>query len=108
MSRCDNGLAGSARKVNLSGGTRHLINSRPTMEEPFVVSRESYLPRLALSASNFRTHGFRLHDIRKRNTEGNAFHRVIPLYFFIALLLHLFDIFRRKDDEKVRNRRDMK
>lgn len=44
VSRCDNGLAGSARKVNLSGGTRHLINSRPTMEEPFVVSRESYLP----------------------------------------------------------------
>lgn len=81
MSRCDNGLAGSARKVNLSGGTRHLINSRPTMEEPFVVSRESYLPRLALSASNFRTHGFRLHDIRKRNTEGSAFHRVIFIVF---------------------------
>ncbi|KAK9310090.1 hypothetical protein QLX08_000392 [Tetragonisca angustula] len=43
VSSCDNGLAGSARKVNLSCGTRHLINSRPTMEEPFVVSRESYL-----------------------------------------------------------------
>lgn len=43
VSGCDNGLAGSARKVNLNGRTRHLINSRPTIEEPFVVSRESYL-----------------------------------------------------------------
>lgn len=97
MSRCDNGLAGSARKVNLSGGTRHLINSRPTMEEPFVVSRESYLPRLALSASNFRTHAKRIPLPRYKKEE----HLFIELFYCISALLFsyicsIFDISKKK------------
>lgn len=60
-SGCDNGLAGSARKVNLSGGTRHLINSRPTMEEPFVVLAESYLQFDArVRLTSVRVNGLRL------------------------------------------------